>query len=214
MVKQKGKLKMKTGNIIYGYCRCSTSEELQDIDRQIRELRAVGVREEHIYKEYESGTKKDRIEFNRLMEVVCPGDTIAATEVSRISRSTAHLCEIIEEAKLKKIRLLLGGFTVDCREGHIDAMTEGMLKMMAVFAEMERNIISERVKSGMANAKEKGAVIGRPKTNIEDVPQKFKQHYELYKKGKINKSDLSKLTELSRPTVNKYIKIMENEVEK
>ena len=88
-------------------------------------------------------------------------------------------------------------------------MTEVMLKMMAVFSEMERNIISERVKSGMQNAREKGSKIGRPTTNIEDIPQKFKQHYELYKKGKINKSDLSRLTELSRPTVNKYLKLMD-----
>lgn len=196
-------------HITYGYCRCSTNEELQNIDRQIRDLKNLGVDEKYIYTEYESGTKRDRIEFNRLMDIIKEGDTIVATEVSRISRSTMHLCEIIEEVKQKKVRLILGGFIVDCREGHIDAMTEGMLKMMAVFSEMERNIISERVKSGMQNAREKGSKIGRPTTNIEDIPQKFKQHYELYKKGKINKSDLSRLTELSRPTVNKYLKLMD-----
>lgn len=195
-------------NIKYGYCRCSTNADLQDINRQIRELKNLGVEEKYIYTEYESGTNRDRVEFNRLMDVIKEGDTIIATEVSRISRSTIHLCEILEIVKHKKIRLILGGFVVDCREGHIDAMTEGMLKMMAVFSEMERNIISERVKSGMQNAKAKGKVIGRPVTTIDQIPQNFLKHYELYTSGKITKVDLSRITELSRPTVNKYINLI------
>lgn len=80
--------------------------------------------------------------------------------------------------------------------------------MMAVFSEMERNIISERVKSGMQNAKAKGKVIGRPVTTIDQIPQNFLKHYELYTSGKITKVDLSRITELSRPTVNKYINLI------
>ena len=49
---------------------------------------------------------------------------------------------------------------VDCSQGKMDPMTEGMIKMWGVFAEMERNIISQRVKSGIANAKARGAKIG------------------------------------------------------
>lgn len=72
----------------YGYARCSTNELKQDIDRQKRELIKQGVAEENIYFEYESGTKIDRVEFNRLLETIDEGDTIIATEVSRITRST------------------------------------------------------------------------------------------------------------------------------
>ena len=72
----------------YGYARCSTNELKQDIDRQKRELIKKGVAEENIYFEYESGTKIDRVEFNRLLETIDEGDTIIATEVSRITRST------------------------------------------------------------------------------------------------------------------------------
>ena len=72
----------------YGYARCSTNELKQDIDRQKRELIKQGVAEENIYFEYESGTKSDRVEFNRLLETIDEGDTIIATEVSRITRST------------------------------------------------------------------------------------------------------------------------------
>ena len=65
----------------YGYARCSTNELKQDIDRQKRELIKQGVAEENIYFEYESGTKIDRVEFNRLLETIDEGDTIIATEV-------------------------------------------------------------------------------------------------------------------------------------
>ena len=78
--------------MIRGYCRCSTNEDKQDINRQIRELKALGVERENIFLEYESGTKKDRVEFNRLLNESEEGDTIITTEVSRLSRSTQHLC--------------------------------------------------------------------------------------------------------------------------
>ena len=70
--------------MVYGYARCSTNEELQDINRQIRELKQLGAAEETIYREYESGTKNDRVELQRLLAAVRNGDTIVATEVSRI----------------------------------------------------------------------------------------------------------------------------------
>lgn len=195
--------------MIYGYCRCSTNEKKQDIDRQVRDLKELGVERENIYLEYESGTKVDRVEFNRLLEVLKDGDTVVSTEVSRITRSTKQLIEIIELAKEKHLKLILGGFVVDCSK-ELDPMTEGMLKMMGVFAEMERNMISQRVKSGMANAIEKGAVVGRPKVSIDDIPDNFKKYYDIYKKNNLKKIDLVNMSRLSRPTVDKYIKILEN----
>jgi len=67
-----------------------------------------------IYLEYESGTNVDGIELKRLMDIVIEGDTIIATEVSRITRSTKQLCEVIEFAKDRKIKLILGNLVVDC----------------------------------------------------------------------------------------------------
>lgn len=88
-------------------------------------------------------------------------------------------------------------------------MTEGMLKMMGVFAELERNMISQRVKSGMENAKSKGKIIGRPTTTADNIPGIFYKHYPKYKKGDINKKELSRLGSLSYPTVYKYLSIIE-----
>ena len=195
--------------MIYGYARCSTNEELQDINRQIRELIQLGAAEENIYREYESGMKNDRVELQRLLSAVEAGDTIVATEVSRITRSTKQLCEIIELAKDRHIKLVLGSFIVDCTK-ELDPMTEGMLKMMGVFSELERNIISQRVKSGLQNAKAKGVAIGRPATSEETIPSTFFKYYPKYKRGEINKAEFAKLCSVSYPTIYKYLAIVEN----
>ena len=191
--------------MIYGYARCSTNEQLQDINRQVRELKLKGASDTTIYLEYESGTKVDRVELLKLLNVIKIGDTLI---VSRITRSTKQLCEIIELAKAKKIKLVLGNFVVDCSK-ELDPMTEGMLKMMGVFSELERNIISQRVKSGMQNAKIKGKKIGRPQVTAENIPNIFYKHYPKYKNGEINKKEFSRLCSISYPTVYKYLKIVE-----
>ena len=56
--------------MIYGYARCSTNEEMQDINRQIRELKQLGATDRTIYREYDSGMKNDRVELQRLLETV------------------------------------------------------------------------------------------------------------------------------------------------
>jgi DNA invertase Pin-like site-specific DNA recombinase len=194
--------------MIYGYARCSTNEKMQDINRQVRELKQQGATDTTIYLEYESGTKVNRAELTKLLNVVQAGDTIIATEVSRITRSTKQLCDIIELAKEKHIKLVLGNFVVDFSK-ELDPMTEGMLKMMGVFSELERNIISQRVKSGMENAKAKGKKIGRPTTTADDIPSSFYKHYPKYKNGDINKMEFSRLCSLSYPTIYKYLNIVE-----
>lgn len=195
---------------IYGYIRCSTDETRQDITRQERELKELGVKPKDIYKEYQSGTKVDRVELQKLLDIVQEGDTIVSTEVSRITRSTKQLCDIIELAKERKLKLVLGNFVVDCTK-ELDPMTEGMLKMMGVFSEMERNMISQRVKSGLVNAKVKGQSLGRPKTTTETIPKKFIEHYELYKQKKLNVTDMGRLLGMSRTTIYKYMKMIKEQ---
>ena len=196
---------------IYGYARCSTDESRQDINRQKRELKSLGVSEEiNMFWEYESGTKDTRPEFKKLLATVQDGDTIITTEVSRLSRSTKHLCEILQLVQDRRLCLIIGSFRVDCRSEEIDPMTKGMLMMWGVFAEMERDMISQRVKSGMKNAKAKGKKIGRPEVTAENLPVKFLKHYPLYKEGKLGITDLANIMECSRTTIYNYISIIEN----
>ena len=195
--------------MIYGYARCSLAEEKgQDLNRQVRELKAAGA--EEIVTEREHGDAKVKQNLELLMEAAQQGDTLICTEVSRLSRSTQQLCSIIETIKQKRMRLIIiGSITVDCRNGQIDPMSQAFIQMSAVFAELELSIIRARVKSGMANAKIKGKRIGRPQTTKEDIPAAFYRHYPAYTTGKLNISELARVCGLSRPTVYKYLNLLQ-----
>ena len=221
--------------MIYGYCRCSTNEDRQDINRQVRELKKMGVSDEkYIYKEYISGTTKEKPELEKLKAIVTSGDTICATEPSRLTRSTKQLCDIIDFCKEKHLRLELGNFVVDCTK-ELDPLTEGMLKMMGVFSELERHINNRwggfgtdyHMKPGELRmtygqqaldymdarwqkfAKAKGKKIGRAKSSINNIPKDVIKFYEFYKTNKINKTTYAKMCGCTRQSIYKYIKIIE-----
>ena len=192
---------------IYGYARCSTSTDKQDINRQIRELKAAGADE--VIFEYEHGDAKTKKELTMLLELAQAGDTIITLEVSRLSRSTQQLCEILDTVKAKHLRLVIvGSITVDCREGKIDPMSQAFIQMSGVFAELELSMIRERVRSGMQNAIAKGKRVGRKPTTKEDIPSIFYKHYPAYVAKQINVSEFSRLCGLSRPTVYKYLALL------
>lgn len=196
--------------MIYGYARCSTNEKKQDIDRQKRDLRALGVKDgKSIFWEYESGTKADRAELGKAFNILKVGDTLVTTEVSRLTRSTKHLCELIELVREKRVKLIIGSFVVDCTKEELDPMTEGMLMMWGVFADMERKITIQRIKSGIQNAKAKGKILGRPPITSEGIPSSFIKHYPKYKAKELNVSELARLCGFSRTTVYKYIEMLE-----
>ena len=194
--------------MIYGYARCSTNEGKQDVNRQIKELKAAGA--EEVIFEYEHGDAKTKKELSMLLELAKEGDTIITLEVSRLSRSTQQLCELIDVIREKRLRLVIvGSITIDCRNGQTDPMSEAFLQMAGVFSQLELAMIRARVKSGMANAKAKGRRIGRPQTTKEDIPSNFLKHYAIFMEGKMNVSELARVCGLSRPTVYKYMKMME-----
>ena len=194
--------------MIYGYARCSTNESKQDINRQIKELKAAGA--EEVIFEYEHGDAKTKKQLSMLLEMAQEGDSIITLEVSRLSRSTQQLCEIVDIIKKKRLRLvIIGSITVDCRQGSIDPMSQAFIQMSAVFAELELSIIRARVRSGMQNAKAKGKHVGRPKVTKEKIPQVFMKHLPAYQNGQLNVSELARVCGLSRPTVYKYLRIIE-----
>ena len=194
--------------MIYGYARCSTNESKQDVNRQIKELKAAGADE--VVFEYEHGDSKTKKELQMLLALSKAGDTIITTEVSRLSRSTQQLCELIETIREKKLRLIvIGSIAIDCRKGMVDPMSEAFLQMAGVFSQLELAMIRARVKSGMENAKAKGKKIGRRPTTKEDIPAVFFKHYAIFMEGKMNVSELARVCGLSRPTVYKYLKMVE-----
>lgn len=197
---------------IYGYARCSTNDTKQDIQRQVRELKELGATDTTIYKEYISGASTKKVEWEKLLQAIKEQDTIVVTEVSRISRSTKQLCEVIELIQQRKLKLVIkNSVTIDCTGGTLDPMTKAFIQMSGVFAELEKDIISQRVKSGVANAKANGKRVGRPELTVQHVKEntKFMDCYKLWKEGRINKVQIRQLTSLSRTTIDKYIQALE-----
>ena len=192
----------------YGYARCSTNETKQDINRQVRELKAAGA--EEIYLEYEHGDSRVKPQQEAMFSNAQAGDTIITLEVPRLARSTQQLCEIINRVREQRLCLVIvGSITLDCREGRVDPMSEAFLQMAGVFSQLELSMIRERVRSGMANAKAKGRQIGRPQITKDDVPAIFLRHYPAYKSGHLNITELSRVCDLSRTTIYKYISLLE-----
>ena len=192
----------------YGYARCSTNENRQDIQRQVRELKAAGA--EEIFIEYEHGDSKIKSQQATMFGQAVAGDTIIVLEVSRLARSTQQLCEIIECVRQKCLQLVIvGSITLDCRSGQADPMSEAFLQMAGVFSQLELAMIRSRVRSGMENARAKGRQIGRPQVSKEDIPASFLRHYPAHKNGQLNISELARVCDISRTTVYKYIGLLE-----
>lgn len=196
--------------MIYGYCRCSTNETKQDVNRQKRELKIMGVDDNSIFLEYESATKLNRPELTKLLSIVKSGDTIVSTEVSRITRSTKQLIDIVELVKNKQLKLVIkDSIVIDCTDSKkIDAMTNAFIQISAVFAELERNMIVDRVRSGMSNARAKGVRLGRPALTVDKIPSKVLNLYDRYRDKQLSKTEYAKICDISRPTLDKYIALM------
>lgn len=144
------------------YCRVSTAD--QSCERQERDLTAFAGRAGYniagIYKETGSGVKLDRAERKKIMALAQARhiDAILVTELSRWGRSTIDLLNTLRELESWKVSVIaMNGMTFDLSSPHG--------RMLATFlsgiAEFERDLISERVKSGLAVAKARGKKLGR-----------------------------------------------------
>ena len=151
------------------YCRVSTKD--QNCDRQISELRQIAKNHNyHIIDEYIdtgfSGSLKNRPELNRMMKDAFSKkfEMVMTLELSRIGRSTKNLLEIVEKLKEKDINLFIANQQIDT------STPSGSMffTIASAFATYERDLIRERVISGLQNAKKKGVVLGR-KTNLNGM---------------------------------------------
>jgi len=198
---------------IYGYARCSTNESRQDVSRQIRWLKEQGCSDETIYTEYESGAKANRAELTKLMTLLREGDALLVQDLTRLTRRVKQLCEIMELVQERKLKLIAGSFVIDCSAGESDPFTEGVLKIIGVVGEMQRNMLISNVRSGLDNARAKGKTLGRKKLTSEDIPSTFRRYAQKHFAGEINASKLARLTNVSRPIANRYVRLLRAETE-
>lgn len=190
---------------ILGYARVSTQE--QNLDRQIDALMAAGVSRKHLYCEKMTGTKADRPELNRLINDLEMGDTVIIADLTRISRSTKDLLEIVQRIKDK------GAYIKSLKDTWLDTTSSNpyndfLLTVMSGLSQLERDLISQRTKEGLASAKARGRNGGRPSKQNE----KLEMVLALYDSG-MKIADIVRNTELSRSTVNRIIKNHSNKAD-
>lgn len=140
----------------FGYARVSKND--QSLDIQIQKLKAVGCDE--IYMEKVSGIQDDRKELKHLLNKLRKGDTVYVVRLDRLGRRMMKLVQMINDFKERQINFV-------SLENNIDTTTSlGMVlfSMCAAFAEMERELICERIKAGLQAAHKKGRKGGRPKS--------------------------------------------------
>lgn len=144
------------------YARVSTSD--QSCGRQVADLIAFAERGGYevidIFRETASGTKVSRIARNKIMKLAQAREinAILVTELSRWGRSTQDLLETLDQLAGWKVSVVaMSGMTfeLDTPHGRMMATT------LAGIAQFERDLLSERVKSGLAAARARGKKLGR-----------------------------------------------------
>lgn len=152
------------------YARVSTTDKGQDPELQLRELREYAGRrgwttvEEYVDKGV-SGVKESRPALNRLLaDARCRKfDVIAVWKLDRFGRSLKHLITTLAELESLGIAFvsLRDGFDLSTPSGRL------MFQIIGAMGEFERNLIRERVRAGMANARFKGRKLGRPTADVD-----------------------------------------------
>lgn len=143
-----------------GYIRVSTEE--QNTDRQEDLMKQLDV--EKIYIDKESGASKKRKALQEMLNFAREGDTVVVESISRFSRNTKDLLELIEILSNKKVKFI-------SQKEHINTETATGKFMLTVFgavAELERDYIKARQKEGIESARIRGIHLGRPKLQLDE----------------------------------------------
>ncbi|XZI49833.1 recombinase family protein (plasmid) [Clostridium perfringens] len=179
--------------MLVGYARVSTEE--QSLNRQIDMLIDYGVDKRNIYQEKISGMKSNREQLDKMIDELQEGDTVIITDLTRISRSTKDLLNIIDRIKAK------GASIKSIKASSDNPYNSFLLTVMSGLSQLERDLISQRTKEGLKSAKARGRNGGRPsKRNdkADTVGLLYKEGYKIV--------DIVKQTGLSRATIYRVLK--------
>ncbi|MEB9630896.1 MULTISPECIES: recombinase family protein [Bacillus cereus group] len=181
--------------MIFGYARVSTKH--QSLDMQLDELNRYGC--DDIVSEKESGAKKDRKELQLLLGKLRKGDTLVVYKLDRLGRTMHQLVNLLQEFNEKGINF------VSIKDGIDTSTTMGkfLFHIFGAMAEMEREIITERVISGVEAAKARGREGGRKKAHTK---QQIESMMELIEMGNKTKVEICEIFNVSRATLYRYIK--------
>jgi DNA invertase Pin-like site-specific DNA recombinase len=181
--------------MLKGYARASL--EKQAIERQLDELAVAGVEPNNIFQEKITGTKRERPELNRMLQSLEGGDTVVVLELSRISRSTKDLLEIVDFIHRQ------GAHFKSLNEAWLDTTTPQGQLIFTIFAglcQFERDLTAERTRSGLQAAKARGRIGGRPATEEETAEAVMALH-----ENGVGATDIARQTGVSRSTVYRVV---------
>lgn len=182
----------------FSYERVSTVK--QDERRQEISLESFKIDKRYIDKA--TGKNTDRTALNKLMLDAKKGDNIYCESISRLGRNVDDLRKLTEYFKEKGVivHFVKEGFNTDGN------MYKFMLTILGAVAEMERELIVDRVKEGIEKAKEHGTKSGKPIGRPErTLPKNFEKYYTQYKAKEITGVEFAKLLEVGRTTLYRYI---------
>lgn len=179
-----------------GYIRVSTVEQHED--RQVKDL-TENAEVSKVFIDKLSGKDTNRPQLNAMIDYVREGDTVVVSEYSRLARSTRDLIDIIETLQNK-------GVTVISMKEKLDTSTpqgEFMLTVFAGIATLERKLMLQRQREGIAIAKANGKYKGR---QLKQKPEEWENLKAMYMSRQITVSDIAKRCDVSRPIVYKWLK--------
>lgn len=178
--------------MLIGYVRVSTVE--QNEGRQVKQLKEVGC--EVLFKEKISGATMERPELQKMINSLQSGDIVIVSDLTRISRSSRDLFELVEIIKNK------GACLKSIKDTWLDTTSDNpystfLLTVMAGVSQLERDLIRQRQAEGVALAKEAGKYRGRVKKYIETHPG-MNHAIEMYTTGKYTVKQICEITKVSR----------------
>ena len=196
---------------VLGYIRVST--ERQDINNQRMEILEYGRKHDLKIKDFieiEISSRKDKKQrrIEELLEKLSAGDILIVSELSRLGRSTAEVIDIVNELVRLGISLVAIKQNLQVKDGKkMDMQTKVIVTMFSLFAELERDIISERTRQALQAKKAGGKKLGKPKGTIQASRLDEKQDaIREFLKHRVPKSAIAKMLGTSRTNLVNYIK--------
>ena len=189
--------------MVFGYARVSTAE--QNLDLQLDAFLKERIDTKNIYTDKVSSSQEERKSLNKLLDYAREGDTIVVWKLDRLARSLIHFTNFINQLNEKgvKFRSITEPFldTTD-KSSH----SQFIVNMFAALAQLERDIIIERTKAGLASARARGKILGAPRGISNKNQQKAIICEQYFKEGKLTVSEICERVDISRATYYKYLR--------
>jgi hypothetical protein len=196
--------------MIYGYVLISTADGKHKIDQEIRHLVRLGAETDNIYAEFSDGSAKFGQKLIKILGMIKEGDSLLSTSPGRIAKNPLQMHELIKLIRRVKARLIFGSFVLDFSDIP-DQRTEGMLVMADIFKDLEIEIRkSEEFNNSSSTARARKRGVGRPPLSVESIPGIFHRYYPKLLSKEINITELSRLCNISRTMIYRYIDVVES----